>query len=299
MGVMDEWIIEASEYIRARIENVPDTVIILESEFGNLIEEMDNKVVMDYKDIPHFSLPTVPGSVNIESKGELIYGNLNYTPVLIMNGTFHYYDGYDMKHITFPIRAFSALGVKNIILVNASKGINLNYVPGDFVIIKDHINFSGVLPLRGTYLDDAGVKFPDMENVYDEKMIMLSEQIAAELGFSFNEGIYAYLQGPDCETASEVKALRTFEADILGFSTVPEATVAKFLGLKVIGVSCVTTMATGVSKSKLSTGDVSSSSEIIRQRFSNWIRLMVRALYLIGKGNDNIFGEGKYLNGIN
>lgn len=298
MGVINEWVIESSEYIKARIDNIPDTVIVFESNMDSLIEELDNKIVLEYKEIPHFSLPNVLGHTSIETKGELIYGNLNYTPVIIMNGTFHYYDGYDMEHITFPMRVFKNLGIKNVILTNASKGINFNYVPSDFVIIKDHINFSGVLPLRGNYLDEFGTKFPDMTNVYDGKMIVLAEQIAAELGFSFNEGIYAFLQGPDSETPAEVKALRTFEADVLGFSMIPEATVAKFLGLKVIGVSCVTAMAAGVLRSNTPDEGMMVVSEAVRQRFSNWIRLMVRALYLVGRGNDNIFGEGKYLNGI-
>jgi len=293
MELNSEKFVEASEYIKARIENIPDTVIVLGSGLNSIVSDMDIKVSMDYKDIPHFSTSTVEGH-----KGELIYGELNYAPVLIMNGRIHYYEGYDVDQITFPIRVFKTLGVKNIILTNAAGGINLDYAPGDFMVIRDHINFSGISPLRGKNLDEFGVRFPDMTTVYDEEYMALTEQIACELGIIFNEGVYAYLQGPSYETPSEIKALRIMGADAVGMSTVPEAVVARHCGLRVIGISCITNMAAGILKSPLTHEEVQETSNLVKDKFINWIKLLIRALYLKGKNNMAMLGEGNYSDGI-
>ena len=288
MEIANEWFLETADYIRARIGDVPDTAIVLGSGLGVLAEELENKIVMNYKDIPHFPISTVPGHA-----GELIFGMLNYIPVLVMSGRFHYYEGYDINQVTFPIRAFSKLGVKNLILTNAAGGVNLNYEPGDLMLIKDHINFSGVSPLRGKNLDEFGPRFPDMSNVYDNDILTMVEVACGELGISINEGVYAYLQGPNYETPSEIKALRTLGADAVGMSTVPEAIVAKHCGLRVAAISCITNMAAGILNKPLSHEEVKEIAEFSSRKFINLIKLLTISLYTENKKQKNYLEEGK------
>lgn len=289
MEIPSEWFEETADYIKAKIKDVPETVIILGSGLGILADQIENKIIMDYKDIPHFPVSTVKGHA-----GELIFGMLNYTNVLAMNGRFHYYEGYDISQVTFPIRVFAKLGIKNIIITNAAGGINLNYNPGDIMLIKDHINFSGVSPLRGKNLDEFGTRFPDMSNVYDKEVIALAEQLCGELGIYINEGVYAYLQGPNYETASEIKALRTLGADAVGMSTVPEAIVATHSGLRVVAISCITNMATGILPKPLSHDEVKETAEFASSKLSNLVRLLVIAL---SKKDSLSEKRGKYLDG--
>lgn len=294
MEIANEWFIETADYIKARIEDVPKTAIILGSGLGVLVDELENKIVMDYSEIPHFPVSTVEGH-----DGKLIFGTLNYVPVLVMSGRFHYYEGYDFNQITFPIRVFAKLGIQNLILTNAAGGVNLNYVPGDLMIIKDHINFSGVSPLRGKNLDEFGPRFPDMSNVYDNEILTIVESACSELGISVNEGVYAYLQGPNYETPSEIKALRTLGADAVGMSTVPEAIVAKHCGLRVAAISCITNMAAGILPKPLSHDEVKETAEFASRKFINLIRLMVLSLYAEKKQDITYMysGKGKYLDG--
>lgn len=294
MEIDNEWFIETADYIKARIPDIPETVIVLGSGLGMLADELENKIIMDYEDIPHFPVSTVRGHA-----GKLIYGLLNYTPVLVMSGRFHYYEGYDISQVTFPVRAFAKLGIKNLLLTNAAGGINLNYVPGDLMLIKDHINFSGVSPLRGKNLDEFGPRFPDMSNVYDNDILMIVEDACAELGITVNEGVYAYLQGPNYETPTEIKALRTLGADAVGMSTVPEAIVARHCGLKVAAISCITNMAAGILPKPLSHDEVKETAEFASRKFVNLVKLTVIALYKKSKEHKaNLTdGEVKYLNG--
>lgn len=289
MEIPNEWFEETADYIKARIKDVPDTAIILGSGLGILADEIENKIVMNYKDVPHFPVSTVPGHA-----GELIFGMLNYTNVLAMNGRFHYYEGYDISQVTFPIRVFAKLGIKNIIITNAAGGINLNYNPGDIMLIKDHINFSGVSPLRGKNLDEFGPRFPDMSNVYDNDVIILVEQLCGELGISINEGVYAYLQGPNYETPSEIKALRTLGADAVGMSTVPEAIVARHSGLRVAAISCITNMAAGILPQPLSHDEVKETAEFASSKLSSLVKLLTIAL---AKKDSLGKGSVKYLDG--
>lgn len=289
MRIPNEWFEETADYIRARIKDVPETVIVLGSGLGILADQIENKIIMDYKDVPHFPMSTVQGHA-----GELIYGMINYTKVLAMNGRFHYYEGYDISQVTFPIRVFAKLGVKNIILTNAAGGVNLNYNPGDIMVIKDHINFSGVSPLRGKNLDEFGPRFPDMSNVYDKGILILLEQLCGELGIFVNEGVYAYLQGPNYETPSEIKALRTLGADAVGMSTVPEAIVARHCGLRVAAISCITNMAAGILPKPLSHDEVKETAGLASDKLSNLVKLLAIAL-----NKNNLLNVGKvmYLDG--
>lgn len=288
MEINREWFTETADYIKARIRDIPETVIVLGSGLDGMVNELENKIVMDYKDIPHFAISTVEGHA-----GQLIYGTINYIPVLVMSGRFHYYEGYDINQVTFPIRVFAKLGIKNLILTNAAGGVNLNYVPGDLMLIKDHINFSGVSPLRGKNLDYFGPRFPDMSNVYDNDILILLEEACSELGIMVNEGVYAYMQGPNYETPSEVKALRTLGADAVGMSTVPEAIVAKHCGLRVAAISCITNMAAGILPKPLSHEEVKETAEFVSRKFMNLVKMAVIYLYMKSKESKNLLNDGK------
>jgi len=266
---------EAVEYIQARVNgDIPKNVVVLGSGLGVMAEEIVDKVVIPYKEVPHFPVSTVAGHA-----GELIIGKLNYAPVIAMNGRFHFYEGYDFEQITFPIRVFSLLGVKNIILTNAAGGINFDYAPGDFMIIRDHINFSGVSPLRGPNLNEFGPRFPDMTNLYDPELSTIIRDLATAGKMNINEGVYAYLQGPNFETPAEIKALRTLGADAVGMSTVPEAIVARHCGIKVAGISCITNMAAGILDQPLSHEEVNETAALVREQFKELIKNVVMDLY--------------------
>lgn len=279
--------VEAASYICARIkEPIPETALILGSGLGVMVEKMDDKKIIPYSEVPHFPVSTVKGHA-----GELVYGHINYTPVLVMNGRCHYYEGYSMEEITFPIRVFAKMGVKNIILTNAAGGINYNYLPGDFMIINDHVNLSGVSPLRGKNFDEFGPRFPDMTRVYDKDIINTIYTIARELALPINEGIYAYLQGPNYETPAEIKMLRAIGVDAVGMSTVPEAIVARHAGLRVAGISCITNMASGILPKPLNHEEVKETAEKVREQFVMIIQKLVASLYI--KDNEKLqLGEG-------
>lgn len=280
--------VEAVSYIKARIKDpIPETALILGSGLGIMVDKMDDKKIIPYNEVPHFPVSTVNGHA-----GELVYGHINYTPVLVMNGRAHYYEGYDMDKITFPIRVFEKLGVKNIILTNAAGGINLNYIPGDFMIINDHINLSGVSPLRGKNQDEFGPRFPDMTNVYDKKIINIIYDICREIALPIYEGVYAYLQGPSFETPAEIKMLRAMGADAVGMSTVPEAIVARHCGLRVCGISCITNMAAGILNRELSHEEVKETADKVQDQFVMIIQKLVASLYVKGENDMLQLGDG-------
>lgn len=292
MEIPGEWFSETADYIKARITDVPETAVVLGSGLGILADELENKIVIPYKDIPHFPVSTVVGHA-----GELILGMLNYTPILAMSGRFHYYEGYDISQVTFPIRVFAKLGIKNLILTNAAGGVNLDYNPGDLMLIKDHINFSGVSPLRGKNLDEFGARFPDMSNVYDKNVLKIIKTACDELGIGVNEGVYAYMQGPNYETPAEIKALRLLGADAVGMSTVPEAIIACHSGLRVVAVSCITNMAAGILEQPLSHEEVKETAEFASRKFVNLIKLLVITLHKEGKINSSEERKVSYLDG--
>ncbi len=259
---------EAVEYIKERIGNKnPETAIVLGSGLGVLKDDIQNKVVIEYKDIPNFPISTVAGHA-----GELIIGELSGKTIIAMNGRFHYYEGYDIKQTVFPIRVFALLGVKNIILTNAAGGINLDYKAGDFMVINDHLSFFAESVLRGKNEDEFGVRFPDMSEVYDKQQVEKMKGIIEKHTGAAREGVYAYMKGPCFETPAEIRALRTLGADAVGMSTVPEAIVARHSGMKVIGVSCITNMAAGVTNNKLSHEEVNETAERVKGQFKEIIK---------------------------
>lgn len=187
-------------------------------------------------------------------------------------GRFHYYEGYDIKQTAFPIRVFALLGVKNIILTNAAGGINLEYKPGDFMVINDHLSFFAESVLRGKNEDEFGLRFPDMSEVYSKEEIEKMKKIIEKHAGVTREGVYAYMKGPCFETPAEIRALRILGADAVGMSTVPEAIVAKHSGMKVVAVSCITNMAAGVTNNKLSHEEVNETANRVKGQFKEIIK---------------------------
>lgn len=225
----------ATEYLKNRIKEIPEICIVLGSGLQVIADSAENVQKISYKDIPEFPISTAPGH-----KGELIFGKLNGKNVALMNGRFHYYEGYHMRDVTFGIRVMQELGVKYIFLTNAAGGLNPDYEVGRPMIIKDHINMMGDNPLIGPNIDEWGPRFPDMSNAYDKDLRELAKNVAAELGIPVYEGVYIAVAGPNFETPSELRMLRWMGADAVGMSTVPEVIAAAHHGTKVLAISAIT-----------------------------------------------------------
>lgn len=209
--------------------------MILGSGLGVLADEVEDAVSIPYEDIPHFAISTVPGHA-----GRLVLGRLGGRPVAVMQGRVHYYEGYSMAEITFPVRVMKALGAGILVVTNACGGIHPKFYPGDLMLIADHINMMGANPLRGPNVDELGTRFPPMSRAYDAELRNLAHDIACHSGIKLQEGVYCGLAGPSFETPSEVRYLERVGADAVGMSTVPEVIVARHASMRVIGLSCVT-----------------------------------------------------------
>ena len=262
--------LETVNYIKKRVKDIPNIAIILGSGLGSLVDDIENKIVINYKDIPNFPISTVVGH-----KGELIFGTINDVPIIAMNGRFHYYEGYDLKEVTYPIRIFKLLGVETLILTNAAGGINLDFTEGDFMIIEDQLSFFAESVLRGKNLDEFGERFIDMSNLYDKDYINILKPIIKKITGKCHTGVYAYMKGPTFETPAEIRALRTLGADAVGMSTVPEAVVARHSGIKCIGISCITNMAAGIKNEVLSHDDVKKTALKAEANFKEIIKELI------------------------
>lgn len=264
---------ETVNYIKEKVKDIPKIAIILGSGLGTLTDEIEDKIVIPYKDIPNFPISTVKGH-----KGELVFGKLNNVPIIAMNGRFHYYEGYDLKETTYPIRIFKLLGIETLILTNAAGGINLNFQKGDLMIITDQLSFFAESVLRGPNLDEFGDRFIDMSNVYTKEYIEILEPIMTRITGKCNKGVYAYMKGPTYETPAEIRALRTLGADAVGMSTVPEAVVARHCGIKCVGITCITNIAAGVLDEVLTHEDVKETALKVESNFKNVIKELVKKL---------------------
>lgn len=226
---------ETAKFLQSKTNIKPEIGIILGSGLGGLVNKIENSIGIPYSDIPHFPVSTVEGH-----SGKLIFGILGGKQVLAMQGRFHYYEGYSMKEVTFPVRVMHFLGVQNLIVSNAAGGLNPEYNTGDLMIINDHINYFPENPLRGKNIDDLGPRFPDMSKVYNANYICSAEKIATENNIQVRKGIYIGSTGPTLETPAEYKMFRTLGADATGMSTVPEIIVAHHQGMKCFGMSVIT-----------------------------------------------------------
>ncbi len=278
MSIFDK-IQETAAFIQAKINLVPTTGIILGSGLGGLKDLVTVETEISYTDIPNFPVSTVKGH---ESK--LLFGKLGEKAVVLMAGRFHYYEGYSMQEVTFPIRVMKALGVQTLIVSNAAGGMNKNFAVGDIVIIRDHINLFPEHPLRGANDERLGMRFPDMSEPYDAGMIASAQQIAAELGFKVQTGVYVGFQGPTFETRSEYKMLHTMGADLVGMSTVPEVIVAIHGGLKVFGASIVTDMGIREELNKITHEEVLQAANEAAPKLARLVAELVKTLPASLKG---------------
>ncbi len=243
----------AADYIRSVLSDrtVPAVCIVLGSGLGPLSKMAEDAIEIPYKDIPGFPVSTAPGH-----KGSLIAGQLSGNPVFMMNGRFHYYEGYPMETVTFYVRVMGRLGVKILLLTNASGGINLEMKVPELVAITDHLSFNAEPVLRGPNIDEFGTRFPDQCHVYDPELTDTLVNSARDLNIRISRGVYAYTKGPQYETPAEIRALRVMGADCVGMSTVPEAIAASHMGIRVAAMSCITNMAAGISGNPLSEQEV-------------------------------------------
>ena len=226
---------ETADFLKTRIATNPKVGIILGTGLGNLAEQITDSITIPYQEIPNFPISTVEGH-----SGCLIIGKLGGKDILAMKGRFHYYEGYDMKQVTFPIRVMKLLGIETLFVSNASGGVNPDYEVGDLMVINDHLNMFPENPLRGKNYEDLGPRFPDMHEPYDKSLIDMAFEIAAENGIKLQQGVYAGTQGPTFETPAEYKYYRIIGSDAVGMSTVPEVIVANHMGMKCLGISIIT-----------------------------------------------------------
>ncbi|MGA2546614.1 MAG: purine-nucleoside phosphorylase [Rectinemataceae bacterium] len=260
----------AANSIADRIGEAPRTALVLGSGLGSLAEEVEGAVALPYAEIPGFPLSTAPGHA-----GRLVAGRLAGKRVLVMQGRFHYYEGYPAFRIAFPIRVFRELGIERLILTNAAGGANPGFSPGDLMLITDHINLTGQNPCIGENDPLIGSRFFDMSHAYDPGLRADALRAAAELGIELREGVYAWFSGPSFETPAEIRMARTLGADAVGMSTVPEAIAAAHCGLRVLGLSCITNMAAGMSDRPITSEEVLEISEREKPRFSAFIKRTV------------------------
>ena len=265
-------VLKTSNYLKKRINIKPTVGIILGSGLGSLVDKVENKVVIQYKNIPYFPQSKVSGhSYN------LVFGNIGKTNVVIMQGRFHYYEGYSLRELTFPIYVLKELGITDLIVTNACGGINTNFKPGDLMLIKDHINMLGNNPLIGDNDERFGPRFPDMSEAYSKEKISLATTIANKLNIDIKEGVYALYSGPSYETAAEITAYKNLGADAVGMSTVPEVIVANYLKIKVLGISCITNMATGISKTKHSHQEVLEVANVASSKLCKLVEEIIKS----------------------
>ena len=264
---------EAFLYIQDRIKAKPQTAIILGSGLGIYVDQMEDKIVIPYSEIPHFAQTTVVGH-----KGQFVYGKVRGKDIAVFQGRFHAYEGHPLSRVVLPVRILADLGIKNLILTNASGGINANYRPGDLVYITDHINMTGKNPLLGENLAELGPRFPDMSETYQQSFIKLIKESAQSMGLNILGGVYAGVLGPSYETPAEIRMLRSIGADLVGMSTVPEAIAASHAGLNLAGISCITNYAAGISQEKLRHEDVEEVAKQAMVKFSDLLSTIVEKL---------------------
>lgn len=273
MENMFEKVQESVGYIQQQTSLRPEVAVILGSGLGNLTRDIENKEYIDYSAIPNFPQATVSGH-----KGRLVFGTINGVAVVAMEGRFHYYEGYTMKEVTYPVYVMQQMGIKKLIVTNACGGINTDFEPGTLMIINDFINLVSNNPLIGPNDERFGPRFPDMSEPYKIELMDKAKSLADDLGIPYKEGVYAGFMGPYYETAAEIRSIGRQGADAVGMSTVPETIVANYLGLDVLGISCITNMATGIQKVKHSHERVVKTAQEASTRFCTWVAAIIKEI---------------------
>ncbi|MGI5949658.1 purine-nucleoside phosphorylase [Peptoniphilus sp.] len=251
------------KYIKSKINVAPEIGIVLGSGLGNFADNIEDRIEISYKDIPNFPVSTVSGH-----DGKLIFGKINGKDIVAMKGRIHFYEGYDMKDVVFPIKVLAEIGIKYLIITNAAGGVNMDFSAGDLMLITDHINITGRSPLIGPNDDSEGPRFLDMTNCYDNELIAMADDVSSKMGLKLQKGVYMYFTGPNYETAAEIRMARVLGADAVGMSTVPEVIVARHRGIKVLGISTITNMGTGVLDKPLDHSEVVQVGQEVSHKFS-------------------------------
>lgn len=262
---------ETLDYINEYTDNFePEIGIVLGSGLGDLADTYCD-IAIPYGNIPHFAKSTVEGH-----KGQLVFADINGKKVVMMQGRNHFYEGHSMADVTYPIKVMKELGVKTLILTNAAGAVNKSFRPGDLMIITDHINFMGQNPLVGPNDEHFGVRFPDMSEVYNKNLVKIVDAAARLLKIDIKHGVYLASSGPSYETPAEIRMMRNWGADAVGMSTVPEAIVANYCGMNVVGISCISNYATGVSTKKLSHEEVIETTNNVKAKFKELVLLLLK-----------------------
>jgi purine-nucleoside phosphorylase len=265
----------SARYIREQIASDVDIAVVLGSGLGTFAETLEKRIIIPYEEIPDFVRSTVEGH-----SGRLVVGTLPATTinVAVMQGRFHYYEGYSLEEVTLPIRAFGTMGVKKLVLTNAAGSINQNFNAGEFMLISDHINLMMVSPLRGRHDNRLGERFPDMTQVYSRAYRQIAQEVASELGMQLHAGVYMALQGPNYETPAEIMMMRMLGADAVGMSTVPEAIVARQMGMNVLGISLITNAAAGILGGPINHEEVMQMGQRVSREFCQLLTRIIARL---------------------
>ena len=250
---MDEMkrIQEAAAYLKNALSTDAKVAVILGSGLGGFADGLADRRVVRFSEIPHFPAPRVAGHA-----GTIVAGRFQGVSVIAVQGRFHLYEGYPLADVVLPVRALKQLGVETLIVTNACGAVNPDFEPGDLMLISDHINLTGQNPLVGKNLDELGTRFPDASKIYDANLREIAKDVARREGFTLREGVYAWWTGPSYETPAEIRMIRILGADAVGMSTVPEALAASHMRMKVLGIACLTNMATGIRPGKLTHAEV-------------------------------------------
>lgn len=265
----------STEYIKKQLDPSVeiDVALVLGSGLGILADELENAVKIPYDTIPHFPVSTVVGH-----EGQCVIGELSGKTVLAMQGRFHYYEGYTMKEVTFPVRVFKALNIDKMILTNAAGGVNTSFNPGNLMIINDHINFTFTNPLIGKNYDELGPRFPDTSRIYTKHLIEIAKESAKDIHLDIKEGVYLFNSGPTYETPAEVRMARILGADAVGMSTVPEGITAAHADIEVLGISLITNMAAGILNQPLSHIEVVETANQVKNDFIALVKEIVKRI---------------------
>lgn len=272
--MVDECLKEAVDCLRSRIGEARRLAVILGSGLGSFAENLPGETV-PFKAIPHWPVTSVPGH-----RGRLIHGILEGFPLILVQGRAHVYEGYSAQEVAFPVRVLAGLGIEVLILTNAAGSLNPMIRPGDIMLIEDHINLMSDNPLIGSSPEQTRIRFPDMSNVYDPEFIELAKEASQETGIPLRQGILLATSGPNYETPAEVRMMRILGGDAVCMSTVPEAIVASQLGLRVLGLSCITNAAAGMEGSRLSHEDVEKKAVLMSAVFNRLLRVIIRKICL-------------------
>lgn len=266
MNPVYEKLMTCVESVKAKVDFRPEVALILGSGLGDYADEIEIVQTVDYTDIEGFPTSTVAGH-----KGRFVFGYVDKTPIVIMQGRVHYYEGYPMSDVVLPTRLMGLLGAKKLILTNAAGGVNFDFKPGDFMMLTDHITTGVPSALIGANLEELGVRFPDMSEVYSTKMQEIVRETAKEQGIDLKEGVYAQFTGPNYETPAEIRMARAWGADAVGMSTACEAMAARHMGMEICGISCITNLAAGMSKEELNHKEVQETADRVAKQFKTLI----------------------------